>query len=252
MPCLAVSGFAASWALANGLGLLWAVQVFAVGLLGQLSVGWSNDALDAPRDTVAGRRDKPIPAGLVGRRTVAVAAGVAAAACVPASLTLGALGGGLHLLAVASAWAYNLGLKATLVSPVPYAVSFALLPSVVVRGVSGWVSLAAGLLGMAAHFANTVADTDADHATGVRGLPQRIGPHRSLRLTAVLLATAAACLLFGADRGDPPGAATLPAAAGAVLALLVAAAGPRLGRRAFPLIVAAVALVVGGFLVGRG
>ena len=39
----------------------------------QLAVGWVNDWLDADRDRVAGRADKPVAAGTVGRRTVGVA-----------------------------------------------------------------------------------------------------------------------------------------------------------------------------------
>ena len=42
---------------------------------GQLSIGWSNDALDAARDRLAGRTDKPVAAGRLPRRTVAAAAG---------------------------------------------------------------------------------------------------------------------------------------------------------------------------------
>ena len=44
-------------------------------LASQLAVGWSNDWLDARRDQLAGRRDKPIPRGAVDRRLVGVAGG---------------------------------------------------------------------------------------------------------------------------------------------------------------------------------
>src|SRR3954467_5357289 len=48
----------------------------------QLSVGWGNDWLDADRDRGAGGPDKPIPSGLVSRRTVGVA-GLVASLAVP-------------------------------------------------------------------------------------------------------------------------------------------------------------------------
>src|SRR5688500_10198349 len=47
----------------------WAIAgvAAAVGAT-QLSVGWVNDWLDAGRDAVAGRTDKPVATGAVGRR----------------------------------------------------------------------------------------------------------------------------------------------------------------------------------------
>ena len=87
-----------------------------------------------------------------------------------------------HLAAVALAWSYNLGLKRTVVSPLPYAVAFGLVPVVVAAMLPGApapvdVLIIAGVAcGVAAHFANTVGDAAEDAMTGVRGLPQRIGP----------------------------------------------------------------------------
>jgi 4-hydroxybenzoate polyprenyltransferase len=95
--------------------------VAAAILSGQLCVGWANDWIDADRDTAAGRTDKPIPGGLVGRGAVGVACLVAAAACVWLSLRLGARPGIIHLAAVASALSYDAGLKSGPASPLPYA-----------------------------------------------------------------------------------------------------------------------------------
>ena len=83
---------------------------------------------------------------------------------------------------MAAAWAYNLGLKSTWLSPLPYALAFGLLPAFVTLGLAGhpWprpaVTAVAALLGVGAHLLNTIPDHDADLRTGVRGLPQRIGP----------------------------------------------------------------------------
>jgi 1,4-dihydroxy-2-naphthoate octaprenyltransferase len=158
----------------------------------------------------------------------------------------------LHLLGVAAGWAYNLGLKATWASAVPYAVAFAVLPAVAVPGSPLWVSAVAGLLGVAAHFANTVGDTEADAATGVHGLPQRLGPEASLRLGAALVLASGVVLLLGSAAGTTAVARAVgasSAAAGAGVALVVAAVGRRLGRRAFSVMLLAVALVVTGTLV---
>jgi 4-hydroxybenzoate polyprenyltransferase len=249
-PTAAVTAFTAGWAtLAVGLPAGRAVLVTLAVLLGQLSIGWSNDAVDAVRDRAAARADKPVARGQVTARTLWAAAGTAAAGCVVASLALGPLPAAIHLAAVAGGWAYNLRLKSTVASPVPYAIAFALLPAVATTAARppAWPAVglvvAAGALGCAAHFANTVGDTDADAATGVRGLPQRIGPSRSMVVMAVLVFIAAVALLTGPWRPGPAGTAVLVAGA-----LVAAAAVPLRDRRAFPVTVLAVALVVSGLL----
>jgi len=258
LPCLAVTAFAAAYARAVGLAPGRTVLLAAAVLLGQLSIGWANDAVDAPRDLAAGRSDKPIATGLVSRRAVQVASGAALAACVVTSLALGAAAGAVHLTCVAAAWAYDLGIKSTPASPVPYLLAFGLLPGVATWALpaGGWPPLGvlagAGLLGVGAHFANTVGDADADAATGVRGLPQRIGPRRSLVKTAVAVCLAAVVLGAGLpDRGPLPLALLVVGAvlgAGGALGAGVRPAGGR--RTAFRLTLLAVACVVAGFVIG--
>jgi 4-hydroxybenzoate polyprenyltransferase len=195
-PTLVVTAVATALAIEVGRGEASTWVALAV-LAGQLSVGWSNDSLDADRDALAGRAEKPVVAGLLARRTVAIAALGALIACVPLSLASGWRAGCIHLVAVASAWAYNLGLKATWLSPLPYALSFALLPAFVTMGLPGspWpragVMVVAALLGLGAHFINTVPDYAADELGGVDGLPQRLGPRRSLVVGVLLLGASA-------------------------------------------------------------
>jgi 4-hydroxybenzoate polyprenyltransferase len=258
LPGVAVTAFAAAYALAVGLGPRRTALLAVAVLVGQLSIGWCNDAVDAGRDLVAGRADKPVATGLVGRRTVRIAAAAALPACVALSFALGLAPGLVHTACVAAAWAYDLGLKALPVSPLPYLVAFGLLPAVatLARPHGGWppavVLAAAALLGLGAHFANTVPDATADAATGVRGLPQRIGPRASLVTTAVAVALGAVLLGAGTRRAGPVVAALL--VAGAVLsagAAVVAWSG-RGGtqRSAFRVTLAAVALVIAGFVLG--
>jgi len=265
LPCLAVTAFAAAYAIAVGLGAGRTALLAAAVLAGQLSIGWANDAVDAPKDTVAGRSDKPVAVGLVPRRAVQFAAGLALAACVALSLALGTAPGAVHLVCVAAAWAYDLGLKATPASPLPYLLAFGLLPGVATWALPvapGWpplgVLLGAGLLGVGAHFANTVGDADADAATGVRGLPQRIGPRRSLVTTAVAVAVAA--VVLGAGLPDRRPVSLVLLTTGALLAavgasgaggVLGAAMRPSSGSRAaFHLTLMAVGFVVAGFVLG--
>jgi len=195
--------------------------VVAVGvavLAGQLSVGWHNDWLDTDRDRATHRLDKPIAAGEIPRRWVGVAAGTALVACVPLSLLSGWRAGLAHIAAVSLAWLYNLRLKRTVWSWFPYAGSFALLVSFISLGRSGhpapswWGPTAAALLGIGAHLANVVPDLEGDAATGVRGLPHRLGRARSVAGAAGLLLAGSAVVAFGPGR---PGwtALGLPAAA---------------------------------------
>ena len=214
-PALAVTALAT--ALAIGVGASpprWTLIAAAV-LAGQLSVGWSNDWIDAGRDTAVGRRDKPVAAGLVPVGAVRTSAVVAAGGCVPLSLALGWRAGVVHLVAVAAAWGYNVRLKSTPWSWVPYALSFGLLPAVVTLALPAhswppaWVVGAAGLLGVGAHLANVVPDLEADRSTGVRGLPHRLGQRGSVLLAPTTLLGATALIVLG-----PPGAPAGPGWAG--------------------------------------
>ena len=161
-----VSALAAAWGRDPGGTALVGLAV----LSGQLSAGWSNDVLDLRRDLAAGRLDKPLVTGALPRRAVAVAAGCALLLCVPLSLACGLLAGLAHLAGVAAAWAYNLGVKRTVLSWLPYALGFALLPAFVTLGLPGhprpplWLLGAGALLGVGAHAANVLPDIDDDLA----------------------------------------------------------------------------------------
>jgi 4-hydroxybenzoate polyprenyltransferase len=256
LPCVAVTAFVTVIAARAGIGTRCVLLAAAV-LCGQLSVGWSNDAIDAPRDAAARRADKPVATGEVSRRLVAACAGVALAVDVPLSLALGWRPGLLHLAAVGLAWSYNAGMKRSMVSPLPYAAAFGLVPVVVAAMKPGAPAprialiLAGVAAGIAAHFANTVGDAAEDRLTGVRGLPQRLGPARSTVVAAAFVAAAAVAVLVGV--GPRP-----LAVAAAVADVVLAAATPWLvhamssRRRAFRAVIAAVAILVVAFVVAGG
>jgi 4-hydroxybenzoate polyprenyltransferase len=205
-PTIAVTTLVTLIAWSAGRNAAGCALVAAAILTGQLSIGWSNDATDAARDTTVARSDKPIVAGLVTRRTVWTGAGLAAAACIPFSLASGLLAGLAHLVGVAMAWAYNLWLKSTPISWLPYAVAFGLLPSFVTLGTPPdhdwapwWATAAAALLGVGAHLANAVPDLADDLTTGIRGWPQRLGG--AARVFAPLPLAVATTLLVLAPAG---------------------------------------------------
>ncbi|CAM5382296.1 hypothetical protein SALBM311S_06242 [Streptomyces alboniger] len=164
----------------------------------------------------ARRHDKPLANGAASARAVTIAAGCALAACVPLSLANGWRAGSAHLVGVAAAWAYNLGLKRTAWSWLPYAVAFGLRarvrrpsPCRVPPWPHWWVWAGAALLGVGAHAANVLPDIDDDLAADIRGLPQR-GGHRGARaLAAAALGVGSAVLVLG-----PAGLVGIPARAG--------------------------------------
>uniref|UniRef100_UPI001F0BB9E9 UbiA family prenyltransferase n=1 Tax=Microbacterium sp. CPCC 204701 TaxID=2493084 RepID=UPI001F0BB9E9 len=79
-PTLVVTTLALALGVAVGLEPWRLVLLTLAVLAGQMSIGISNDALDAPRDRAVGRADKPVARGDVSVRAAWVAASVALAA----------------------------------------------------------------------------------------------------------------------------------------------------------------------------
>ncbi|ASO20856.1 prenyltransferase [Actinoalloteichus hoggarensis] len=254
-PAVAVTLFTTVLAAAIGRGVGGSVLVAATVLAGQLSIGWSNDAWDARRDLATGRRDKPVAAGLLSPRSVGVAAVIAVLVCIPLSLANGLIAGSVHLFGmVAAGWAYNVGLKRTVLSPLAYAVGFGSLPAFVTLGLPGapwpawWAVVAAALLGMGAHLVNALPDIEGDLVTGVRGFPQRIGRTACRTLTPLVMLAAVGVLLVGT-----PGRIGLPSLLIAAVAAAVAIAGTAIpaapdSRRPFRAAVLTAALAIVLFL----
>jgi protoheme IX farnesyltransferase len=189
----------------------------------QLAVGWVNDWLDADRDRVAGRRDKPVASGEVSRRTVGVAGLISALVIPILGLPFGLWATVCITLVGVFALLYDWPLKSTALSVLPYLVAFGLLPAFVVVALPGhpappaWLVAAGALLGGGAHFANVLPDLADDAATGVRGLPHLIGAAWSQVAAAGLLLAATLTLVFGP--AGPPSWAGVIAAVAAVVVL---------------------------------
>ncbi|WP_218221210.1 UbiA family prenyltransferase [Nesterenkonia sp. Act20] len=203
-PTLVVTVLAAALSVAAGLSLgrivLLALAVFA----GQLSVGLSNDALDAGRDRAVGRTDKPIARGDISLRTAWVAAvlAVVLALALSAPLGLGMLAA--HGIFLASAWSYNAGLKATPISILPFILGFGAFPTFATFAAhdpqlaAPWALLAGGALGAAIHLTNVLPDLDDDARTGISGLPHRLGARPSAALAAAAVLVGAIAVTAGA------------------------------------------------------
>ncbi|MEI4273491.1 UbiA family prenyltransferase [Klenkia sp. LSe6-5] len=256
-PTVAVTAVATLLAAAADVGGARTVLVAVAVLAGQASIGWSNDWLDADRDAAVARTDKPTVQGVVTPARLRAAALTAVVLAVVTSLALGPAPGVLLLGVVAGGWAYNAGLKRTAASLLPYLVAFGLLPAGVVAAAPGtpvapwWLVAAGALLGGAAHLANVAPDLEDDAATGVRGLPHRLGATVSALVAAGLLGAASLVLVLGPD--GPPSVPGWVALVVAVPALVVAslAGTERFRAAAFPAVmlltvVDVVLLVLGG------
>lgn len=160
---------------------------------GQASVGWSNDYLDSKFDLVLERSSKPVVRDGLSPSSLRTPIIVSLALVVPFSFLAGGLIGGLaHLIAVASAWSYNLWLARTVWSWLPYAVSFALLPIFIAQAVSrslwpAWpIALLFILVGVVSHLLNAIPDIEIDRRSGLGGLAVRLGRTLSIWLSLIL------------------------------------------------------------------
>lgn len=204
-PGLAVTALTVALGAFSGLPAQ-RLAILAVAVLsGQLLVGWTNDLIDVRVDRRAGRDEKPLASGALTVRAVALAAGTSTVVCVVFSLLCGPAAAAVHLaLGVGAAITYNLGLKTTVLSWVPYMVAFGALPVAV--GLTArptelpptWVVVVAGLVGIGAHLLNVYPDLEVDAVTDVRGLPQRLGRRGIPIATTVVMTIATVVAVVGA------------------------------------------------------
>ncbi|SCY53523.1 1,4-dihydroxy-2-naphthoate octaprenyltransferase [Microbacterium sp. LKL04] len=202
-PSLVVTVLSLALGVAAGLEP-WRIVVLVVAVFaGQIFVGLSNDAIDLFRDATVGRADKPLVRGDTRVRTAWIAALIALGVALILSAVLGWAMLIAHVIALAFAWSYNAGLKATPLSLVPFLVSFGIFPSLatlsapVPQTAAVWASFAGAMLGAAVHLTNVLPDLEDDRRTGVRGLPHRIGPSASVVLAVAGIVIAAIAVLVG-------------------------------------------------------
>lgn len=183
------------------------IILLALGMLGfQVSIGALNDLVDVERDRLD-RSDKPIPAGIVSRRSAAVAAVAGASLGLAVSAWFGPTVLAVGIIGLGCGYAYDLAARRTGLGWIAFAVA---LPALLVwtwlaaAGTlpPGWEVLLplAALAGPAVHLANSMADVDADRRSGAASLATRLGPRRSrialVAISAVIWILAALGLLL--------------------------------------------------------
>ena len=175
-----------------------AIAIFA----GQLVVGWSNDFIDAPLDIAAHRTKKPIVSKEINPEQLKKSILVALFVALILSLfsPLGLTGTLIHFLGILSATFYNLKLKSTIISPLPYIVSFGALPWAIYLPAGNqpplWLFIDFMLIAVAFHFFNVLKDFQWDINQGVLGLPQRLGRNASLVISISLVISAIFVLIY--------------------------------------------------------
>ncbi|CAB4939582.1 MAG: hypothetical protein F2840_04070 [Actinobacteria bacterium] len=223
-PTVAVTVVITAFAWSVGWRLPGIALLLVTVLVGQLSVGWSNDAHDAGLDAASGRTSKPTVGAQVTAR--ALWSGALAALVVSFALSwivAGPVGGTFHVFSVAMAWLYNLRLSRTAWSWLPYALAFGAVPGFVTYGLDGqpptlWSSFCFAIIGVSAHLANALPDLQSDTEAGMGGLAVHLGRRRSVLVCWTLLAAGTAVLALVAARSNSIIAAGLVIAyAGAVV-----------------------------------
>jgi 4-hydroxybenzoate polyprenyltransferase len=200
----------------------------------QAGIGATNDLVDAPRD--AGHKPgKPIPAGLVSgavARWVAVAAFLTGLAL--AGVFGGLAGGVVALVVIAVGLGYDLRLKGTALSWLPFAIGIPILPIFGWLGATGALPTAfivlvpvAAAAGAALAIANALVDVERDRAAATGSVAIALGPARAwLVHTGLLVAVGVAAAGSVAPLGGSVngGVAVLVAA---IIPIAAAVAGRR-------------------------
>ena len=208
-----VAGAAPDVALRLGLGMAFV----------QFSIGTANDLVDAPLDALV-RTGKPLPSGLLTRRQALAAFGLCAATGLAAAWSVGGAALVLALVGLGDGLLYDLKLKGTALSWLPFAVGVALVP------IYGWwaptgrwslglsaLTALALLAGVSLAIGNALADMERDERANVRSIARALGRDRARGINALLTAALLAVVLAA---GLSPG----PSAAAITLMLTGAAA----------------------------
>jgi 4-hydroxybenzoate polyprenyltransferase len=161
----------------------------------QLCIGVVNDVVDLPADAAA-KPHKPLVRGVVSRSTATIIGVGLGAIGLGAAATINLPTLGLDALALGAGLSYDLGLRRTALSWVPWSAGMAVLP------LEGYASVGSipsrllaliplsGLIAVGLHFANALPDIDGDRDAGRRSLPVLAGVKGSRWAGPVSLAAA--------------------------------------------------------------
>jgi 4-hydroxybenzoate polyprenyltransferase len=260
-PALAVTGAGMVFALVAARGRVDPARLaLLLGVLAtnQYAAGVLNDVVDAGADAAAGRA-KPIQRGEIPARVALALALAAGAASLALAAALNAASLVLAAAALACAWSYDLWLKRTPASVLPFALAVPLVPlaGYAAAGrfppVLWWLWPMGALAAVAVHLADALPDVESDRLAGVAGLVPRLGVRRAAWLAAAAYATAAAlAAATGVAAGEraPVLGGTAAAVALGAAALAAGRGGPAGRRRAYAFLLAGIVAAGAGWAVG--
>jgi len=184
--------------------------VFLTVLVGQTLLGWDNDLVDRVRDERHELPGKPIAQGMLDPGTVWFSVTCALLLVVPLSLSAGSRAGGAYLVALVIGFVGNRFLRGSVLSFVPWMLSFGLYPAYLTYG--GWNGVAsdtpptvtatvlAGLLGLGVHVLRALPGLVPDNVDGLRSLPLRlalkVGAPRLLVFAGIFTGTVAVAFVI--------------------------------------------------------
>jgi 4-hydroxybenzoate polyprenyltransferase len=197
----------------------------------QVAIGTVNDLVDAPADAL-GKPAKPIPAGLVSRPVAGVVTGAAVAVAVGLSIPSGWGTVALALVCLGVGLAYDVALKGTAWSWLPFAIGIPLIPVFAWYGGVGMLPATFAVLiptavaaGAALAVGNALADLERDEASGVDSIATALGAQRAwLVQLALLSGVGFVAVASAAIQGASPAQVAMIALA-AVLPVLASIAG---------------------------
>lgn len=179
----------------------------------QFSIGALNDRVDAPLDARQKPR-KPIPSGLVSRRTAGIVAALGAGVGIVLSAMSGWPTAVVAIACLALGYLYDLRLSRTAMSWLPLSLALPLLPIHAWLGAAGTIPpglvtlVPAGVLGGAGlAIANGLVDVERDARAGRIAVAVRLGRGRAWAIQTLVLAAAACLAVFLAPGvpADAPG-----------------------------------------------
>jgi len=222
-PSLLDALIAAALTSVAGGSALTSLRLGAAMFALQAAIGTLNDLVDERFDRLA-KPAKPIPSGLVGRgRARALAIGLTAIGLVLAAVS-GPVVLAIALVGLGIGVAYDLRIKGTIWSWLPFAVGVPLLPVFAWMGGAGDLPPAFTLLlpagvaaGASLAIANLLADADRDRASGVETLATRLGATAAWRIGATLAALVVAVAFVSMVALGGGGVGVAVAATGGIL-----------------------------------
>ena len=222
---LATAAFAViAWGSMPPLSLLGPLLLAMLG--GQLAIGTTNELVDLPLDAVA-KPAKPLPSGAVSIRGARMVAAIGLLMMTLFGVPFGAVPFALLALGTGIGVAYDLWLKRTVWSWLPYLLALPLLPIWVFAALGRpepWLLLLYPLGALATigvHLAQALPDVASDRQAGLRTATSRLGSGRVFAAAWLTTVSAPVFAWAVASRTIPdPERTTMALAAGLTVLLL--------------------------------